>query len=93
VTNGNITGMPAPLSGLSNFGGETYTHKPLPGNPAVDGGSLNGCMNAAFATLTTDQRGVARPLDGNSDKTPRCDIGAFEVDSPYHMVYLPIVNR
>src|SRR5438093_10574702 len=27
---------------------------------------------------TTDQRGVARPQDGNGDGLARCDIGAFE---------------
>ena len=28
--------------------------------------------------LQTDQRGFARHVDGNSDGTARCDIGAFE---------------
>src|SRR5262249_50726369 len=30
------------------------------------------------APLTTDQRGKPRPVDGDGDGTPACDIGAFE---------------
>jgi hypothetical protein len=31
--------------------------------------------------ITPDQRGIARPQDGNEDGTVACDIGAFEVAS------------
>ncbi|MCB8954024.1 MAG: hypothetical protein H6650_18610 [Ardenticatenales bacterium] len=53
------------LGPLFNYGGNTLTHKPLPGSPALDGGPTT-CVD-------TDQRGVSRP-QGNS-----CDIGAMEV--------------
>lgn len=33
------------------------------------------------ACLTTDQRGTMRPLDGDADGQPRCDIGAIETSA------------
>jgi len=42
-------------------------------NPAVPGSDTNACLEA-------DQRGVSRPLDGDEDATPVCDIGAYELD-------------
>jgi hypothetical protein len=45
----------------------------LPGSKAIDAGNSN--------CATTDQRGVARPIDGNSDGAAQCDLGAFEADS------------
>lgn len=61
-----------PLLGpLQNNGGAALTHG-LDGNsPAVDAGSNANCP-------ATDQRGVARPNDGNGDGAATCDIGAVE---------------
>ncbi len=44
------------------------------GNPAASGGTTAG------ACAGTDQRGTGfpRPIDGNGDGTPRCDMGAYE---------------
>ncbi len=57
-----------PLLGeLANNGGPTQTHALLPGSPA---------LNTGNTSLTTDQRGIARP-QGTAD-----DIGAFEVFVP-----------
>ncbi len=68
-----------PLLGpLQNNGGTTPTHAPQPGSPVIDQGN-------SFGT-TTDQRGVARPINdlaiidvsgGNGG-----DIGAYEVSNP-----------
>ena len=48
------------------------TRLPGAGSPAIDGGVATGCPGA-------DQRGVARPQDGNGDSTVVCDSGAVEV--------------
>lgn len=58
------------LAALGDYGGPTPTMPPLPGSPAIDGGST-----AAFATLglNSDQRGYACPSGA------RVDIGAVEV--------------
>lgn len=63
------------LGPLEDEGGPTFTHALLPGSPAIDAGSNDGCP-------ATDQRGAARPIDGNGDGIAVCDIGAYEAPSP-----------
>jgi uncharacterized repeat protein (TIGR01451 family) len=73
ITNGNLGNLigtaAAPLdpklAPLADNGGATQTHALLPGSPAINAG-----FN--FAGSTTDQRGLARVVDGNTD------IGAVE---------------
>ncbi len=52
--------------------------------PACNGSPLaaiHGADRDAFGVLlTTDVRGVMRPLDGNADGVAACDIGAVESD-------------
>ncbi len=67
---GFLTGDPS-LGALGNNGGATPTHALLAGSRAIDAGSAAVCP--AF-----DQRGVARPQDGDGDGTSACDIGAYE---------------
>jgi hypothetical protein len=59
------------LAPLADNGGPTLTHALLWGSPAIDAGN---------STLTTDQRGFARPLDIPSypNAANGSDIGAFE---------------
>jgi uncharacterized repeat protein (TIGR01451 family) len=63
------------LGPLADNGGPTQTHALLIGSSAIDKGDSGNC-------LPTDQRGAARPIDG--DGTPNfpfagdCDIGAYE---------------
>jgi hypothetical protein len=63
------------LGPLTNNGGTTPTHALLAGSPAIDKGNSFG--------LTTDQRGLTRPVDQpsipNATGGDGADIGAFEV--------------
>ena len=57
----------------------TQTHALIAGSPAIDAGDPGGCRDSQGALLTTDQRGLARHVDGNNDGAgARCDIGAIE---------------
>lgn len=58
------------LSPLQDNGGPTLTHGLLAGSPAID--AIPNGTNGCGTTITTDQRGAARPSGSN------CDIGAFE---------------
>ncbi len=76
-TSTNITGQDPNLGPLQNNGGLTFTHALLAGSPAIDKG--------ASGTLTTDQRGLTRPVDNpaipNAPGGDGADIGAFEVQA------------
>jgi CSLREA domain-containing protein len=63
-------------AGLKDNGGPTQTIALIPGaSDAIDRG-----VNSVCASLigNIDQRGIARPADGNNDSVARCDVGAFE---------------
>jgi CSLREA domain-containing protein len=72
----NIYNKDPNVGPLQNNGGPTQTFALLPGSPAIDAGNPGGCTEKFGATLTTDQRGFPRPING------RCDIGSFEFGSP-----------
>jgi len=78
---GDIPGVDPMLGPLANNGGPTQTHALLTGSPAVDAGLPDTDPDCSGGD-DFDQRGVARPLDGDGDGTPVCDIGAFEVETP-----------
>ena len=59
------------LAPLAKNGGPTLTRALLAGSPAIDHGDNAGAPAA-------DQRGVARPRDGDGDGSRVADIGAFE---------------
>jgi CSLREA domain-containing protein len=63
------------LGVLADNGGPTDTHALATDSPAIDAGNNIGCP-------ATDQRGVARPIDGDGDGTAVCDIGAYEAAAP-----------
>lgn len=70
--NGNITGVTDPkVAPLNQIGGLTPTLALRPDSPALDRGS-----NADAPA--TDQRGQARPADGDNNNVNVADIGAFE---------------
>lgn len=60
------------LAALANNGGQTNTHALRAASPAIDAARDSGCP-------ATDQRGVARPRDGDGNGSARCDMGAFEL--------------
>jgi hypothetical protein len=66
----------------------TDTYSLAINSPAVDWipVGINGCGT----TITSDQRGVIRPIDANHDGTPGCDIGAYELQL---MQYLPAIKK
>ncbi|NIM95961.1 MAG: hypothetical protein GTO18_19860 [Anaerolineales bacterium] len=72
------------LGQLQDNGGGTFTHAPArtpyfvspaidAGNPAVPGSGGSSCE-------ANDQRGISRPLDGDENGTPICDMGSLELD-------------
>ncbi len=67
------------LGALTNNGGPTLTHMPFPPSKAIDNGQCAG--------ITTDQRGVVRPV-GLS-----CDIGAVEYSDLLLRVYIPLIVK
>jgi CSLREA domain-containing protein len=79
---GNVVGVDPILGPLQDNGGRTPTHALLSGSPAIDAGDPATPGSSSTACPTTDQRGVARPQDGNGDGLAICDIGAFELRRP-----------
>jgi hypothetical protein len=73
------------LGSLQNNGGATFTQALQLDSPAIDAGTNSGCP-------ATDQRGVARPIDGNQDGSAICDIGAFESPPPWR-AFLPSARK
>ena len=73
-----ITGVSPKVGPLQNNGGFTKTHALLRGSPAIDqlkpilvGGDT---ICGGDSTITTDQRGIARP------QGKACDLGAYEYE-------------
>lgn len=56
-------------------GGLTPTLALGAGSPAIDAG-----RGAICATVSRDQRGVVRPVDGDKNGSAACDLGAFEFE-------------
>ncbi|MDQ4122566.1 MAG: hypothetical protein M3209_14100 [Acidobacteriota bacterium] len=68
---GNITGQDPMLETLGDNGGPTQTHRLILFSPAIDNANTTNFP-------ATDQRGIARPIDGNSAGGAQPDIGSYE---------------
>ena len=80
VTTHNITGTSPKLATLGNYGGPTQTHALMIDSPAINAGNSATC-------LATDQRGIARPVDGT------CDIGAYEGSLSFLSLFFPFITK
>ncbi|MCR9093857.1 MAG: SMP-30/gluconolactonase/LRE family protein [bacterium] len=68
----------APLAALDTNGGllaSTRGHLPNPGSPLIEAADEDACTRF-------DQRRGLRPVDGDTNGTPLCDLGAIEVPEP-----------
>ena len=67
------------LGPLQDNGGPTFTHALLPGSVAID--AVMDCTDLSDppAPVSTDQRGLPRPKDGDGNGSVLCDAGAFEL--------------
>ncbi len=74
---GDRTNIDPGLAPLVGYGGPTFTHSPMPGSPAIDLVAASSCTDGA-TTLTADQRGIARPRDGDGNGVVLCDAGSVE---------------
>jgi len=74
------------LGPLQDNGGPTWTHALLEGSPAIDHGD-------DFQCPAIDQRGVVRPIDGDGDGSPNCDIGSYEYQIPPDVVTISGPNE
>lgn len=72
---GDIFGEDPQLEALTLAGAATHLHPLSATSPAVDAGDPAVCPGG-------DQHNRLRPMDGNSDGTAVCDIGAFEYGFP-----------
>jgi hypothetical protein len=87
ITGSDLTGINPLLSPLVDPLATFLT--PLAGSPVIDAGNPAGCTDGTNP-LTSDQNGTPRPLDGNGDGIPVCDIGAIEYKV---VIFLPMVIR
>ena len=71
-----VTPLNPQLSALASVNGSPPVHRLLLGSPAIDGGN-------PITSLTLDQLGNARIVDGNNDGLARADIGAVESPGTY----------
>jgi hypothetical protein len=85
---GSLNGVDPLLRDLGYYGGPAKVHMLRPGSPAIDL-VATGCPPPRI-----DQRGVFRPVDGDSNASVRCDAGTVEVTQSdlIYKVHLPLIT-
>lgn len=86
--NTNLGDLAAQTSPLTQVDDYTWVAPLTQASPALDAGNNQACP-------AIDQRGQARPIDGNGDLLARCDLGAYEFVSTqtfYHQ-FAPWATR
>jgi CSLREA domain-containing protein len=78
---GNITGQDPRLSSLVSFGNYSDGYLLSRASPAID--------KVLSCSITTDQRGSLRPIDGDQKGSAYCDMGAIEMGRPF---FLPMIR-
>lgn len=73
-SSGDLSNANVLLGALEDNGGQTPTQALLYGSAGID--RADPACPAGWSS--TDQRGEARPVDGDGDSVARCDIGAVE---------------
>ena len=86
IVSTDLTNTNPLLGPLAWYGGPTLSLPPLDGSPAIDGGDPAICP-------ATDQRGGARPVDGDEAGGAVCDIGAVELGAIVARLFLPLTLR
>jgi hypothetical protein len=77
---GLLTGVDPMLTPLQDMdGGLNRMHRPATKSAVVDAGNPAPPGSGGNACEAADQRGATRPLDGNHDSVPGCDMGAAEI--------------
>ncbi len=76
---GDLVNLKPQLGELGDNGGVTSTHALLNGSPAIDAGAPESQDTEGSSCAAYDQRGVLRPMSGDSSNESRCDIGAYEL--------------
>ncbi|NOH14772.1 MAG: choice-of-anchor D domain-containing protein, partial [Chloroflexi bacterium] len=69
------------LDTLQDNGGPTETHHLLSDSPAIDAGNPAAPGSGSDACQTLDQRGIARPQEGDGAASAVCDMGAYELET------------
>jgi len=66
------------LESSLNYDSGLPVHRLVPGSGVID--MLSDCLAVNGSTISSDERGRARPLDGDDSTTNECDPGAVEYD-------------
>jgi predicted outer membrane repeat protein len=89
TSTGYLTGVDPQLGGLTDNGGPTQTRRPLATSPVINAGNPATPSGTGGACEATDQRGQPR----TTSRVLPCDMGAFEVQSPFCSTFGLTMNQ